>query len=150
MNGFRKVTSPDEELKIIVFSPFVLPTSTKYYGFSLLEVSKGLLLVCVEPDFPPVEFSLTLLPSVDLDFSLTDFAPSSSETVPDLLACYTLCRIPWCTFARHCSAARVFSKTCRSTNLLKKVNFEDTLSGINYHPHTLLYQQFVDKTFDRW
>ena len=53
MNGVRKVTSPDEELKIIVFSPFVLQgtTSTKYCGFSLFEASKGLLLVRVAPDF---------------------------------------------------------------------------------------------------
>jgi hypothetical protein len=28
-------------------------TSTKYCGFSLLEASKGLLLVRVAPDFPP-------------------------------------------------------------------------------------------------
>jgi hypothetical protein len=31
--GVRKVTSPDEEFKIVVFGPsFVLLTSTKYYG----------------------------------------------------------------------------------------------------------------------
>ena len=119
MNGFRKVTSPSEELMIIVFSPFVLSTSTKYYGFSLLEVSKGLLLVCVEPDFPPVEFSLTLLPSVDLNFSLTDFAPSSSETVLTFLPVTPSVVFPGARllvivvqheFSQKHIAARIFSK----------------------------------------
>jgi hypothetical protein len=69
MNGVRKVTSPDEELKIILLVRLSFTTSTKYYDFSLLDVSKGLLLVRVAPGFPPVELSLTHFPPVDLDFS---------------------------------------------------------------------------------
>ena len=70
MNGVRKVKPPDEDIKIIVFSRLSFTTSTMYCGFSLLEASKGLLLVLFAPDFPPVELSLTHLPPVDLDFSI--------------------------------------------------------------------------------
>ena len=65
MNGVSKVRPPTQELNIIVFSPFVLhyinEVTSKYYGFSLLDSSKGLLLasVRVTPGFPPVEFSHT-------------------------------------------------------------------------------------------
>jgi hypothetical protein len=41
----------------------------------------SLLLVRVAPDLPPVEFSLTHFPSVDVVFSYTDFPPSSYEVV---------------------------------------------------------------------
>ena len=53
-----------------------------YTSFSLLDISKGLLLVRVAPDFPPVEFSLTHFPLRDssLDVSLTDFPPASSKS----------------------------------------------------------------------
>ena len=64
MNGVRKVKPlTDKELRIFVFCRLSFTTSTKYYGFSLGETSKGLLasllLVLVAPYFPPVEFSLT-------------------------------------------------------------------------------------------
>jgi len=37
-DGVRKVTLPDEELKIVVLSPFVLSTTSTMYGdFSLLD-----------------------------------------------------------------------------------------------------------------
>ena len=74
MNGVRKVTPPDEEpsqeLKIIVFSPFV-SLHQRSIGFSLLDDSKGLVLVHVAPDFKPVEFLCTHFPTVDLRLLLS-------------------------------------------------------------------------------
>jgi hypothetical protein len=44
----------------------------------------NLLLVLVAPDFPPAEFfSLTQFPTVDLDFSITDFPPHIIRGSPD-------------------------------------------------------------------
>jgi hypothetical protein len=40
----------------------------------------------ITPDFPPVKFSPTDFPPSDLNFSLTDFAPTSSEVVLTLLS----------------------------------------------------------------
>ena len=56
-------------------------TSTKYYDLCLLDTSNMLPLVRITPDFPPVEFSPTHCQPVDVDFSLTDFPPTSSEVV---------------------------------------------------------------------
>ena len=78
MNGIWKVMTTDEELKVIVFpSPFVLHyiNVLNHYGFSSLEVSKGLFLVRIAPDFRPVDFSLTDFPTVDLDLSLQESYP---------------------------------------------------------------------------
>jgi hypothetical protein len=93
MNGVRKVTPPDEELKIIVFSPFVLHYINEVlHGFSLLEASKGLLLVRGAPDFPPVEFLLTHFPRVDSDFSLTNLRGTCLPFTPSPV--FTGTRLP--------------------------------------------------------
>ncbi len=83
MNGVRKVSSPDESLlnsRLQFLVRLSFTTSTKYDDFSL-DTSKGLWLVRVTPDFPPVELSHTHFPPVNLDFTLTDFPPTSSEVV---------------------------------------------------------------------
>jgi hypothetical protein len=56
-------------------------TSTKYYDLSLLDSSNMFTLVCITVDFAPVELSPTHCPHADLDVSLKDFPPTSSETV---------------------------------------------------------------------
>jgi hypothetical protein len=74
MNGVKKVTPHNSwrnsKLSFLDRLSFRVTTSTKYVDFSLLDVSKGLLLVCVEQCFPLVQFSLTHFPPVDSEFSL--------------------------------------------------------------------------------
>ena len=94
----RKVTSPDEELKIIVFSPFVLHYIKEVLPRFL--TSWGLERVVTgafAPDFPPV------------DFSLTGFAPVSSEVVLTFFTFSTLSRTPWSTFAGNYITLSSFS-----------------------------------------
>jgi hypothetical protein len=60
-------------------------TSTKYCGLSLLDASNMFTLVCITVDFAPVELSPTHCPRTDVDVSLKDFPPASSEVVLLLL-----------------------------------------------------------------
>ena len=54
--GVRKATPPDEELKIIVFSPsFVLHLMTEVLRMSLLDVSNMFTLVRIAVDFTPAD-----------------------------------------------------------------------------------------------
>ena len=83
-----KSTPPDEELKIIVFSPsFVLHYINEVLLFvplgRLKHVHTGAYRITV--DFTPVTFSPTHCPHVDVDVSLKDFPPVSSEAVLPLL-----------------------------------------------------------------
>ncbi len=75
--GVRKATPTDEELKIIPFSPsFVLHLINKYCALSLLDVSNMFTLVRIAVDLTPA----------DVDVSLKDFPPASSETVLPFLS----------------------------------------------------------------
>jgi hypothetical protein len=75
-------------------------------GFSLLDVSKGLLIVHVAPDFPPVQFSLTHFPP-DLDFLYSSHSQichphhPRSRSSPDLFPFYTLSRIRFFSTLDH-------------------------------------------------
>ena len=70
--GVRKATPPDEEFKIIVFGPsFVLHYINEVLRVSLLDASNMFTLVRIVVDFTPA----------DVDVSLKDFPPASSETV---------------------------------------------------------------------
>ena len=74
--GVRNATPPDEELKIIVFSPsYVLDLMNEVLRLSLLDVSNMFTLVRIAVDFAPA----------DVDVSLKDFPPASSEAVLLLL-----------------------------------------------------------------
>ena len=56
--------------------------STKHCDSSLLDASKRLFFVLVAPGFPPCgHLTHTFSIRMDLDFSLTDFPPASSEVV---------------------------------------------------------------------
>ena len=77
MNGVRKVTAPDEELKIIVFSPFPLHYINEVLRLLTSSRLEGVVTCARCTRFPPVEFSLTFS-TVDLDFYMS---PASSELV---------------------------------------------------------------------
>jgi hypothetical protein len=66
--GVRKTTSPDEELKIIVFSPsFVLHYINEVLSLVRVDVSDMFTLVRIVVDFAPVELSPTHCPHTDVD-----------------------------------------------------------------------------------
>ena len=70
--GVRKTTPTDEELKIIPFSPsFVLHLINEVLRFIALGRLKNVQLVRIAVDLTPA----------DVDVSLKDFPPASSETV---------------------------------------------------------------------
>jgi hypothetical protein len=85
VNGVRKVTPPDEELKIIVFSPLALHYINEVLRLLTTWRLEGVATCPCRTRFPTVEFSLTHFPPVDLDFSLTDFPPASFEVVLNFL-----------------------------------------------------------------
>ena len=78
--GVRKATPPDEELKIIVFSPsFVLHLINDVLWLVPLGHLKYVHNARITADFAPVELSPTHCPHTDVDVSLNSFFHSSSS-----------------------------------------------------------------------
>ncbi len=98
--GLGKSRHPMKNSRLLLLVRLSFTTLMKHCDFSLLEVSKGLwrlLLVCVAPDFPPVEFSLTFA-NRGLGLLTCRFLTRIIRGSPDLFPFYTLSRIPLCTF----------------------------------------------------
>jgi hypothetical protein len=98
MNGVRKVTSPDERnSRFFSWSVCLSLHERSIMTSHFLTSRRGCYLCVLHQVSHPVEFSLIYFPPVDLDFSLKDFPPTSSEVVLTFLP-FTPWPWPFCPF----------------------------------------------------